>query len=199
MIVNKHGQSLNRETKTETKHKLEKEKIRIVSPPTTAWGAILAVFLNAPFRSAAWLCKWVRCWSRSIGQTGQAFCHVQGPTAVRKKQRIWLHTEERKTIHSLLWRLQDTCVTLQFPTSFSKYLPATLNYSHYVLRQCTQLPQHTVQDCSCSLQKKKTHCKSSRGALINSHETPHASVQLSLTSTVGKQTFQGLFKYNHCT
>lgn len=77
-------QSLDRETKTETKHKLEREKIRIVSPPTSAWGAV-PVFLNAPFRPAAWFCKWVRCWSRSIGQNGQAFCHVKGPTAVRKK------------------------------------------------------------------------------------------------------------------
>lgn len=55
----------------------------------------------------------------------------------------------------------------------------------------TQLPLHTVQDYSCSF--RKTHCKSSRGALINSHEAPHASAQLSLTSTWGKQTFQGLF------
>lgn len=50
----------------------------------------------------------------------------------------------------------------------------------------------------CSFRRKK-HCRSARGTLINSQEAPHALTQLSLTSAGGKQTFQGLFKYNHCT
>lgn len=149
-----------------------------------------------------------KCWSRSTAQPGQTFRRMTGPRRCGKTaaamitHRGMLDNTQPAVTPSGHSRYAPVSRALP-PLSENLYLPHSITATACVLVQ----PAYTTSSAcrmlniavSSEVKKTRTRRRSARGALINSHEAPRALAQLSLTSAGGKQTFQGLFKYNHCT